>query len=81
MRKLLPILVVGILVIGGFGALATNIKKTNNINLETTTEMMITEKIETDVSSLKVVDSDYNYVEVSIGNEELYLMNPGQHSI
>jgi len=81
MRKLLPILVVGILVIGGFGALATNIKKTNNINLETTTEMMITEKIETDVSSLKVVDSDYNYVEVSIGNEELYLMNPGQPMI
>ena len=76
MKKLLPILVVEILVISGFGALAINVENTNNIHEET-----ITEIIEIDVSSLKFVDSNNNYIEVFLGNDELYLMNPGQPMI
>ena len=76
MKKLLPMLVVEILVISGFGALAINVENTNNIHEET-----ITEIIEIDASSLKFVDSYNNYIEVFLGNDELYLMNPGQPMI
>ena len=76
MRKSLPILVVGILIISGFGTLAINVENTNNITVGD-----ITEIIEVDVSSLKIVDSDNDYIEVSLDNGELYLMNPGQPMI
>ncbi len=76
MKKLLMILLIGILVISGIGAQAINVENTNNVH-----EGTITEIIEIDVSSLKIVDSDNDYVTVCLGNEELYLMNPGQPMI
>jgi hypothetical protein len=81
MRKLLPIIVVGILVLSGIGTLAINIEKTNNIKLENIQSETIIEIIEVDVASLKIVDSNNDYIEVSLGDEELYLMNPGQPMI
>ena len=76
MRRIFPILIIGILFISGFGALAVNIEKTNNLETET-----ITETIEIDVSSIKIEDNGKKYIEVSLDNEELYLMNPGQPMI
>ena len=76
MRRIFPILIIGFLFISGFGALAVNIEKTNNLETET-----ITETIEIDVSSIKIEDSGKKYIEVSLDNEELYLMNPGQPMI
>jgi len=76
MRKLLLILVIGILIASGFGTLAVNIEKTNNIETG-----IIAELIEIDVSSLNIIDDDNEYIEVSLGSQELYLMNPGQPKI
>jgi len=75
MRKLLPILVVVILIVSGIGAIATNVEtkkiKNENINIF----------IEADISDLKFTDNKDDYLEISIGNEELFLMNPGQPMI
>jgi len=76
MKKLLMILIVGVLVISGIGTQAISVEKTNNISAET-----ITEIIEIDFSSLTVADSDNDYVTVCLGDDELYLMNPGQPMI
>ncbi|UCF50673.1 MAG: peptidase C25, partial [Thermoplasmatales archaeon] len=75
MRKLLPILVVVILIVSGIGTLAKYVEKTE-LNAEN-----ITNIVEVDLSTLKFVDGKNNYLEISIGNEELYLMNPGQPMI
>jgi len=76
MKKLLPILLVGVLIISGFGALAINAEKTDSINFYT-----ISQKVEIDFSTLKIVDVDNENIEVYLGEEELYLMNPGQPMI
>jgi len=76
MKKILMILIVGVLIISGIGAQAISVENTNNISAET-----ITEIIEIDFSSLKIADSDKDYVTVCLGDEELYLMNPGQPMI
>ncbi len=75
MRKLLPIFVVVILIISGIGAIATNVENTKN---ETEN---ITNFLETDISELKFIEIKNNYIEVSLGAKELYLMNPGQPMI
>jgi hypothetical protein len=76
MRKIFPILIVGFLLISGFGALGINIERTNKLETETLTEI-----IDIEVSSIKIKDNGKKYIEVSIDNEELYLMNPGQPMI
>ena len=70
MRKLLPIMVVVIFIISGFGALAINVEKNDDVFLES-----LSETIEVDIASLKFIESENNYFEVSLGNEEFYLMN------
>ena len=75
MKKIMPIFVTFILVIGGLGAVAINVNSTNDMNIEKET---ITERIETKVSSIRFVEDDNDYVSLCIGNEEVYLMNPGQ---
>ncbi len=75
MRKLVPILVVVILIVSGIGALATNVENTK-IKTEN-----ITSILEADISELKFIESKNNYLEVRLGDEELYLMNPGQPMI
>ncbi len=76
MNKLLPILVVEILIVSGIGTLAINIQNTSDIQKET-----INELLKIDASSLKIENSNDNYLSVSLGNEEVYLMNPGQPMI
>jgi hypothetical protein len=76
MKKLLPLLVVVILVLSGLVAADIKADLPSNVFAEA-----ITEIIEIDFSSLKVIDSDKDYIEVCLGDEELYLMNPGQPMI
>jgi hypothetical protein len=73
MNKLYPIIIVGILIISGFGTLAINIQSNDIILTET-----IKETITIDTSSLKIVNNDKDYLSLRLGSEELYLMNPGQ---
>jgi len=75
MKIFLPILVVGILIISGFGALASNFEKTKN------TQELINEIINIDISTLKIEDKGNGYVQVSLGAEESYLTNPGEPMI
>ncbi|MBN2603558.1 MAG: peptidase C25 [Candidatus Thermoplasmatota archaeon] len=76
MEKFLRIVLVGILVISGFGTLAINAEKTNSVNFEN-----ILQSLEIDLSNLKIADVDKDSVELFLGQEELYLMNPGQPMI
>lgn len=76
MKTILPIFVVVILIISGFGALAVNIEKTEETQFQT-----ITEKIKLDFSTIKINEKDENYLQVSFKDEESYLMNPGQPMI
>jgi hypothetical protein len=75
MRKIIMILLAGVLVISGFGTLAANVEKTNFVQAETQTEI---EMLEIFTPSLRIVESDKNYIEVQFDREEQYLMNPGQ---
>ena len=75
MKRLLPVLVVVILIVSGLGTLAKNVESVN-ANKEN-----IKNTIEADISSISFVETNDNYLEVSLGNEELYLMNPGQPMI
>ena len=81
MKKYLPIMIVFILIISGFGALAINVERIKDIESQNITSETITETVEIDVSSLRIVDNNKEYIEVSLGNEELFLMNPGQPMI
>jgi len=73
MNKLFPIIIVGVLIVSGFGTLAINVENKKIIQSET-----ITELVKIDTSSLKIIDSDKDYLSVNLGSEELYLMNPAQ---
>ena len=76
MKTLLPILIVGALIISGFGTLAINIEKTNNMQIE-----QIIETINIDISTFKIENKGDNYIKVSLGAKESYLMNPGEPMI
>ena len=76
MKKSLPLLVVIILIISGFGTLAINVENNNNLQTET-----IAEQIKIDITSLTITNSDKDYIEIDIGDKETYLMNPGQPMI
>jgi len=73
MKIILPILIVGVLITSGFGAIAINVEKTNNEQIQ-----QITEKIKIDISTLKIEDKDSKYVQLKLGAEESYLLNPGE---
>ena len=72
MKITLSILLVGILITSGFGALAINIEKTNNV------QELITATINIDITTLKIENKDSNYIQVKLGAEESYLMHPGE---
>jgi hypothetical protein len=76
MRKIIMIILAGALVISGLGTLATNIDKNNFVQPETVTEML-----EIDTPSIRIVEVERNYIEVQFVDEENYLMNPGQPMI
>jgi sulfite exporter TauE/SafE len=62
MKKMLPILIVAILIVSGFGTLAKNVESVNakNENIKNT--------IEADISSIKFIERSDNYLEISLKN-------------
>ncbi len=78
MNKIVPIIVVGILVLSGLGAVAINndlsIKKYND------NEKLVTksEEITVSFSSISVEKYDSNYIDINLENSETYLANPGE---
>ena len=75
MKKMVPIIIIGILLISGIGAIAVNVEKNTNMQSE-----IITDMFEIDISTLKITDNN-DYIEVSFGTEQVFLMNPGQPMI
>ena len=75
MKKLLPILVVVFLVTSGIGTLASNVEN-KELNKEN-----IKNYFEADISNINLIETDNNYLEVSLGSDDIYLMNPGQPMI
>jgi hypothetical protein len=73
MKKGTSILIVGIFLISGFGTVATNGNNVETLSMQTRTETLVV-----DVSSLQVVNSINDYVLVRLGEQESYLLNPGQ---
>jgi hypothetical protein len=73
MKKILPLLVVGILVFSGLGAAGiTNIATYNAVIKEKSKMMTIS------FSQLSIDESDNEYIEVNLKDTSSYLMNPGQ---
>jgi len=82
MKKLMPLFIISIFLISGFGTQAINIDKTqNDNNTDFTIDKLISETLITELSTIKITDSDSKYVSVQLGDEEVYLMNPGQPMI
>ncbi|MCX6662173.1 MAG: C25 family cysteine peptidase [Euryarchaeota archaeon] len=73
MKKWLSILIVGLFIISGFGTVATNVNNTGTLSIQTRTDT-----VSVDVSSLQVTESANDYVLVRLGDQESYLLNPGQ---
>jgi hypothetical protein len=69
-KKILPLLIVGILVLSGLGAVAIDNDTTNDYK---TVEKYITLSL----SSLVIKDRDSNYIDVSLEDTSAYLMTPG----
>ncbi len=73
MKKWLSILIVGLFIISGFGTVATNVSNTGILSIQTRTDT-----VSVDVSSLQVTESVNDYLLVRLGDQESYLLNPGQ---
>ena len=70
MEKFLPILIVGILVISGIGAVAIGDEPTDEYEIE-----KIFEHINIDYSSFYIKESYENYIEVELANKEKIIEN------
>jgi len=75
MKKIITLAISIFLVFSGLGAVALNLEKINNF------EKTNNGFNEIDFSSINVVDSNEEFISFSFGNEELYLLNPGQPMI
>ncbi len=73
MKKWLSILIVGLFIVSGFGTVATNVSNTGTLSIQTRTDT-----VSVDVSSLQVTESANDYLLVRLGDQESYLLNPGQ---
>ena len=73
MKKWFSILIVGIFIVSGFGTVATNVNNTETLSIQTRTET-----VPVDVSSIQVTESSNDYLLVRLGDQESYLLNPGQ---
>ncbi|HWR64273.1 MAG TPA: C25 family cysteine peptidase [Candidatus Thermoplasmatota archaeon] len=73
MKKWLSILIVGIFIVSGFGTVATNVSNTGILSIQTRTDT-----VSVDVSSIQVTESVNDYLLVRLGDQESYLLNPGQ---
>jgi len=70
MKKWLSILFVGVFIASGFGTVATTV---THSELQT-----MTETVSVDIASIEVIDSVDDYSLVQLGDQESYLLNPGQ---
>jgi len=70
MKKILSILVIGILVISGLGAVATNSKDTSNAIKATSSEITF--------SPLELKETSTDYIEAEMTGVSTYLMEPGR---
>jgi hypothetical protein len=73
MNKIIPIIVVGILIFSGFGAIAITGDTTHSIKIDKTLE-----KIEISFPQLIIGEYDKDYVKLSFEDSAYYLMNSGQ---
>jgi hypothetical protein len=73
MEKFLPILVVGILIISGFGAVAVSDDTIGDYEIK-----KIKESMKIDSSSLIIKDSNEDFIEVEFEDTSSYLMEPGK---
>ena len=73
MKKWLSILFVGVFIISGFGTIATTTDDAMQLSAQ-----VIEEIVSTDASSLEVFESSNDYYMVRLGEQESYLLNPGQ---
>jgi hypothetical protein len=73
MKKWLSILIVGIFIVSGFGTVATTVNTTGTHLMQTRTDT-----VSVDISSIQVTDSANEYLLVRLGDQESYLLNPGQ---
>ena len=63
----------GLFIVSGFGTVATNVSNTGTLSIQTRTDT-----VSIDVSSLQVTESANDYLLVRLGDQESYLLNPGQ---
>jgi hypothetical protein len=73
MNKILPIIIVGIFVLSGLGAVAVK----NDLTINDDKTEVKSEIITSDFSSLAIEEYDSNYVDVSLDGISTFLMNPG----
>ena len=73
MKKWLSIFIVGIFIVSGFGTVATNVSNTGTLLIQTRTDT-----VSVDVSSIQITESVNDYLLVRLGDQESYLLNPGQ---
>jgi len=79
MKKIIPLLLIAILLISGLGTQALNTEKTQNQKITSTmTTTPISESLITDISTIKITESNTNYLSLQIDGRDDYLMNPGQ---
>ena len=76
MNRSIPVFVAIVIVLGGLSAAAIKVDNTKNAF-----EKTLSKKIEMDFLEPILTDTDNNYIKVHLGNEETYLMNPGQPMI
>jgi hypothetical protein len=73
MKKWISILIVGLFIVSGFGTVATTVKNTGTSSIQTRSET-----VSIDVSSIQLMDSAQGSLLVRLGDQESYLLNPGQ---
>jgi len=73
MQKIVPILVVGILIISGIGAVAVSKETIDEGKIN-----KITQNLNIDSSTLKIKESQEDFIEVEFQDTSAYLMNPGK---
>ena len=72
MKKLLPSIIVGILILNGLGAVALNTNISSHDKTVTEASLLTLE-----FSSLLIEEYDNDFIDVSLKDTSLYLLNPG----
>ncbi|MBU0498035.1 MAG: peptidase C25 [Candidatus Thermoplasmatota archaeon] len=73
MNRIVPLVIIGILIVSGFGVQAVDFET----SFKQTTQVM-SERITVDITSLQLIEKTRGVLEVSFGSDTDVLMNPGQ---